>query len=100
MRVQGTNSEIEAWKPENAFRHINDDDEGIQCKGASYGIGSDCSIRFDDCLFAARDNVEGMKRTLIDAVGPVVAKTRVTKKSHYNGKCPPGGGPCEPGYDF
>lgn len=100
VRAQGTNAEIEAWKPQNAFRHINDDDEGIQCKGASYGIGSDCSIRFDDCFFSARDNVDGMKRTLIDAVGPAVAKTRVTKKGHYNGKCPPGGGPCEPGYDF
>ncbi|KAH6954152.1 hypothetical protein DER45DRAFT_569934 [Fusarium avenaceum] len=100
VRVQGTNAEIDAWKPQNAFSHINEDDEGIQCKGASYGIGSDCSIRFDDCFFSARDNVPGMKKILIDAVGPAVEKTRVTKKGHYNGKCPPGGGPCEPGYDF
>ncbi|KAH6957762.1 hypothetical protein BKA56DRAFT_601391 [Ilyonectria sp. MPI-CAGE-AT-0026] len=100
VRIQGTNAEIEAWKPQNVFRHINEDDEGIQCKGASYSIGSDCSIRFDDCFFSARDNVDGMKRTLIDAVGPAVEETIVTKKGHYNGKCPPGGGPCEPGYDF
>lgn len=100
VRVQGTNAEIEAWKPENAFRHINDDDEGIQCKGVSYGIGSNCSIRFDDCLFAAHENVDGMNKGLIEAVRPAVADTRVKKKGHYNGKCPPGGGPCEPGYDF
>jgi hypothetical protein len=41
-----------------------------------------------------------MKKILIDAVGPAVERTRVTKKGHYNGKCPPSGGPCEPGYDF
>lgn len=44
VRVQGTNAELEAWKPANAFRHINDDDEEIQCQGASYSIGDDCKI--------------------------------------------------------
>ena len=100
VRVQGTNAEIEAWKPQNAFRHINDDDEGIQCAGTSYQIGSVCKLRFNDCWFSSRDHVDGMKKILIDAIAPAVAKTRVTKKGHYNGKCPPGGGPCEPGYDF
>jgi hypothetical protein len=100
VRVQGTNAELEAWQPQNAFSHINEDDEGIQCKGASYSIGSDCSLRFDDCFFSARGQVDAMKRTLIEAVGGAVAETRVAKHGHYNGKCPPDGGPCDPGYDF
>lgn len=100
VRVQGTNAETEAWKPQNAFRNINEDDEGIQCKGASYGIGSDCSIRFDDCFFSARDNIPGMIKIVVDAVGPAVERTTVTKKCHYNVKCTPSGEPCEPGYDI
>lgn len=42
----------------------------------------------------------GMKKILIDAVGPAVAKTLQTKKGHYAGRCLPLGGSCEPGYDF
>ncbi|KAL2071865.1 hypothetical protein VTL71DRAFT_13100 [Oculimacula yallundae] len=100
VRIQGTNSDLENWRPENAFRHINEDDEGTQCKGTKYGIGNDCSIVFDDYFFAVRDNVAAMKRILIEAIAPKVAGTKEKKKGHYNGKCPPQGGPCEPGYDF
>ncbi|KAG4439980.1 hypothetical protein IFR05_004554 [Cadophora sp. M221] len=100
VTIQGTNREIEAWKPENVFHHIYEEVEGTQCKGASYGIGNGCSITFDDCFFSVQDNVAAMKNILVEAIAPKVSGTIVTKKGHYNGKCPPGGGPCDPGYDF
>ena len=99
VRVQGTNAEIEAWKPRNVFARIYDAIEGNQCKGQSYSIGSDCGITFDDCIFTVRDKTDALSRIMVDAIAPAVEKTRVTKKGHYNGNCPPGR-PCEPGYDF
>ncbi|KAJ0132023.1 Transposase [Fusarium oxysporum f. sp. albedinis] len=99
VRVQGTNSEVADWTPEAAFSHINEDDEGLQCKGTSYSIGNDCSIIFDDCFFSARENVPSMKKTLIEAVAPAVAKTNVTKTGRYSGSCR-NEGMCEPDYEF
>ncbi|CZT41183.1 uncharacterized protein RSE6_00896 [Rhynchosporium secalis] len=99
VRIQGTNAELEAWKPENAFRHFNDDDEGLQCKGSEHQIGSDCKIQYDHCFFAVRDNVEEMKSFLYKAIAPKVASSFKKKQGHYNGSCPPGG-PCTPGYTF
>ncbi|KNB20614.1 protein arginine N-methyltransferase 1 [Fusarium oxysporum f. sp. lycopersici 4287] len=99
VRVQGTNSEVADWTPEAAFSHINEDDEGLQCKGTSYSIGNDCSITFDDCFFSARENVPSMKKTLIEAVAPAVAKTSVTKTGRYSGSCR-NEGMCEPDYEF
>lgn len=100
VRVQGTNADLEAWKPRNAFSHINDAIEGNQCKTKTYPIGSDCTITFNDCIIAVREKAEDLKRVLIDAVAPAVENTRVTKKGHYDGKCHPTTGICEPGYDF
>lgn len=99
VRVQGTTQDENNWNPTRAFSHIHDAIEGVQCRKQAYAIGNDCSISFD-CTFTLPDQTGPLTKILTDAVAPAVVGTKTTKKGHYAGKCPPQGGPCDPGYDF
>lgn len=99
VRVQGTNAELEAWKPRNAWSNVHKAIEGIMCKDQSFKIGNDCSIKFHDCEFVVRDQTEPVTKVLTDAIASAVERTYAKKRGRYPGKCYPDGR-CEPDYIF